>query len=383
MRAALYCRSSKDRSDVSIATQRRELQALALAKGLSIVESFEDAVESGKTEDRPAFQELARAIKNRNRGWRYLLCLDTSRLARNRYIAQWIKRECERHGVEILYAKLPETDPVTAIILESVFEGIDEWHSAMSREKGLAGMRENIRNGWRAGGRAPTGYVLKYESTGAMREGLPVTKSKLVRSADADAISAYLQQRANGVPRAKLIRDLNLSWTSTTLIDIEWNALVYAGHTVWNRHTEKKSRGTGRARRRPRSEWVIEKNTHEALITEAQAEAILAQLETSVVGQAVSRAKSAVGGYLLSGLLYTSDGRKWVGSGPHYRLDFIETEGEFMFEHAARIGLEGVVGKKADSPYLGYRSRYWLKSKPAHFHDGWKRPLRRKADAAH
>jgi bifunctional non-homologous end joining protein LigD len=64
-------------------------------------------------------------------------------------------------------------------------------------------------------------------------------------------------------------------------------------------------------------------------------------------------------------------------------VDFIETEGEFMFEHAARIGLEGVVGKKADSPYLGYRSRYWLKSKPAHFHDGWKRPLRRKADAAH
>jgi site-specific DNA recombinase len=320
MQAAIYARSSKDRSDVSIASQRRELQTLAQSKGLSIVEAFEDAVESGQSEDRPAFQDLARAIKNRNRGWTHLLCLDTSRLARNRYVAQWIKRECQRHGVEILYAKLPETDPVTSILLESVFEGIDEWHSAMSREKGLAGMRENVRNGWRAGGRAPTGYALKHEPTGAVREGVPVMKSKLVRSAEATTIGDYLQQRSKGIPRAKLMRDMSLTWPATTLIDIEWNALVYAGHTVWNRHTEKKSRGNGRARRRPRAQWLIERDTHEALITEAQAEAILAQLETSHIGQAVSRAKSAVGGYLLSGLLYTGDGRKWVGAGPYYRL---------------------------------------------------------------
>jgi ATP-dependent DNA ligase len=33
--------------------------------------------------------------------------------------------------------------------------------------------------------------------------------------------------------------------------------------------------------------------------------------------------------------------------------------------------------KRADSPYKGGRSRHWLKSKPAGFHDGWERPLRR------
>lgn len=46
-------------------------------------------------------------------------------------------------------------------------------------------------------------------------------------------------------------------------------------------------------------------------------------------------------------------------------VDYIETEGEFMFTHAVKVGMEGVVGKRVDSPYVGVRSRAWLKSKPA------------------
>jgi hypothetical protein len=44
----------------------------------------------------------------------------------------------------------------------------------------------------------------------------------------------------------------------------------------------------------------------------------------------------------------------------HSRLryvDHIETEGEFGYRHAIANGLEGVVGKPADSPYVGGRSR--------------------------
>jgi bifunctional non-homologous end joining protein LigD len=58
-------------------------------------------------------------------------------------------------------------------------------------------------------------------------------------------------------------------------------------------------------------------------------------------------------------------------------VDYIENQGEAMYEHAVKIGLEGVVGKKADSQYIGGRRREWLKSKPAGFHDGWERPLTR------
>ena len=48
-----------------------------------------------------------------------------------------------------------------------------------------------------------------------------------------------------------------------------------------------------------------------------------------------------------------------------------------LMSHAVQIGIEGVVGKRADSPYIGGRSKDWLKSKPAAYHDGWERPLRK------
>ena len=48
--AAVYLRSSKDRSDVSIDAQRRALHELAVARGLVIVDEYADAVESGKDE---------------------------------------------------------------------------------------------------------------------------------------------------------------------------------------------------------------------------------------------------------------------------------------------------------------------------------------------
>jgi site-specific DNA recombinase len=326
MLAAVYARSTKDRTGVSIPAQNHALNELAQNKSLKIVARYEDEVQKGSTDERPAFQRLIADIKRRDRGWSHLLMYDTSRLARGRYIAQVFKHQCKKYGVEILYAKLPETDPISAVILEAVFEAMDEVHSLMSRDKALAGMAENVRRGFRAGGRAPWGYDLKHEATGAIRDGKPVQKSKLVPNADADAARAYLTARAAGTSRARAARDLGVTLSATSLIGVEWNALTYAGITVWNRHADKKQRGNGQAKRRDRSEWQITEGTHEALITRAQAEAILTQLETSTVGQAVSNARRAMSGYLLSEVLYAPDGRRWIGAGKYYRLRGVNGE---------------------------------------------------------
>ena len=55
---ALYLRSSKDRSDVSIDAQRRELTALATQRGLLVVREYSDVVESGTDENRPGLRAL-------------------------------------------------------------------------------------------------------------------------------------------------------------------------------------------------------------------------------------------------------------------------------------------------------------------------------------
>jgi hypothetical protein len=79
----------------------------------------------------------------------------------------------------VLYRTVPETDPITEMLLRSILQAMDEWHSLTSRRKGLAGMAENVRKGYRAGGRAPLGYRLEQVSTGAIRDGQPVLKSRL------------------------------------------------------------------------------------------------------------------------------------------------------------------------------------------------------------
>lgn len=315
MTAALYLRSSKDRSDVSLAAQRHELEKLAASRSLKITRIYEDAVESGSTQDRPGFIQLVHAIKDSSRGWSHLLVYDTSRIARRRYIAQAIKHEAKKRGVVILYARMPaDLDPVAELVLESVFEAMDEAHSILSREKGLAGMAENVRQGWRAGGRAPFGYRLHSNNTGAIREGQPVTKSTLVPSEHASRMSTYLRSRAQGVPRVQAAKAIGLP--STSLIGMEWNALTYAGHTVWNRHAPN---GRG-VKMRPRAEWQITRSTHEALITDAEAELLLSQLLHSAVGDSVRRAKASQSRHLLTGQLWTPDGQMWVGHGKFYRI---------------------------------------------------------------
>lgn len=46
----------------------------------------------------------------------------------------------------------------------------------------------------------------------------------------------------------------------------------------------------------------------------------------------------------------------------HY-VDHIETEGEFVYKGAVKAGMEGVMAKRADSQYVGTRSRDWLSSR--------------------
>lgn len=310
--AVLYLRSSKDRSDVSIDAQRRELQNLAKTKGLQIVGEFADIVVSGKNENRPGFQGLLTELKSGTRAWRAVLMYDTSRLARNQYVAHVFRHDCKKHGVDCYFVMTPELEGIAGIILPAILHAVDEVHSFVSKEKGLAGMAENVRRGFRAGGRAPAGYKLEHVATGAVREGEPVTKSRLVPSDTAEIIAEFLRDRAGGTPRLASARRLGLDLSTSTLVCIEWNALTYAGHTVWNVANErvggKYPAGT---KRRPRTDWQIQRDTHKALITEAEAEAILARLETNPH----RGHRLASHDYLLTGLLVTPEGKAWHGDG--------------------------------------------------------------------
>lgn len=320
-RAALYLRSSKDRSDVSIDVQRRELQQLATDRGFAIVTEFSDVVESGKDELRDGFQKLLAAVRNKRRGWDTLLILDTSRLARRRHISLVFEEvEARKYGVRVVYKSLPDSDPITEMLLKSILQAMDEWHSLTSKQKGLAGMAENVKKGFRAGGRAPIGYQLEYIETGAVRDGAPVKKSRLIISDDAGRVKLFLKLRAQGMKRPRASEESGLKSSTSSLVGIEWNALTYAGHTVWNMRHEHGATGsfTHGVKRRPRAEWVVQRETHEALITDEEAEALLVRLES------FDRGHHSHADYLLTGILKSPSGENWRGSdggaGGYYRI---------------------------------------------------------------
>jgi hypothetical protein len=112
---------------------------------------------------------------------------------------------------------------------------------------------------------------------------------------------------------------MRLEISVSTLICMEWNALTYAGHTVWNVHAERDGGGyVGGHKRRPRDDWHICRDTHKALISEEEAEGLIEALENSNVSKAVSRAKASGSPYLLTPLLQTPDGRPWTGDRRRY-----------------------------------------------------------------
>jgi DNA invertase Pin-like site-specific DNA recombinase len=278
---------------------------------LVLVGEYADVVESGADENRPGLRRLVADIRRRDRGWETVLLLDTSRLARQPFINVMFERDADRNGVRVVYKSVPDDDPITAVVIKSFMMGIDQWHSLTSKRKGLAGMAENVRQGFRAGGRAPRGYRLATIETGAIREGAPVTKSKLEPNADAPIVAEYLRLRAEGISRTVVQRQLKIVWPATSLIGIEWNALTYAGHTVWNVHNEFGSEGyKGGVKRRPRSEWVIQRDTHPALVSDAVAETVLQQIERA----SHSDTRQSAATYLLTGLLKTPAGAPWHGN---------------------------------------------------------------------
>ena len=86
---------------------------------------------------------------------------------------------------------------------------------------------------------------------------------------------------------------------------------------MWNVHNEKTDDGyKGGTKRRPRADWIIQRDTHPALITEDEAEVILQNLDSGRIKNYSTRAK-----HLLTGMLTNPDGQLLHGDGEYYRLD--------------------------------------------------------------
>ena len=213
------------------------------------------------------------------------------------------------------------------------------------------------KQGWRAGGKAILGYQLEKQVVGS-RDGQPLTKSKLKPDPKTfHEVQKYLKGRARGESRRELQAHLSIKVPYSTLVYIEDSAMTYAGHTVWNRHREFIDGayvGPGTGRYRDQSEWEIHRDTHEAMITDEEANAIFRERDK----QKRKTTRFRRNHYLLSSKVRCSCGARIDGDGGFYRchdrcgvrgikketleramLDWLHT-GLFSKEHLAEIQAE-------------------------------------------
>jgi site-specific DNA recombinase len=325
-RFAFYGRlSTDDKQDQTLARPsqleacRRKAAELA---GEIVVEFFDQ--ESGARDDRLGWTSLTREARDRHtRRFDHVVIYQTSRLSRDRVSAGLFHRELRKVGVDIHYA-VGAGDPATAegSLMIAMQQAFDEFERKKLSRETKRGMGQNVRNGFRSGGRAPYGYAFERSAHPvAARAKNGEAKTRLVPNPEqapviaeifhlwADkgygckAIADHLN-RPGGPPSPRHVdttRNVRGDWSKSTIRAILKNP-TYTGRLVWNRldfATQREAGGT--ARLRPPEEWVIADIEHEPLVSQDLFDA--AQRRFTERSRRTQGRRNGQPGYLFTGMI--------------------------------------------------------------------------------
>lgn len=138
--AVIYARfSCSKQREASIDDQIRECRGYAERNGITIVREYADHARSGKTDDRPAFQEM---IANAGESDLVLVYM-MDRFSRDQYDAPIYKQELKRKGVRLVSAMEYIGESPEAVIYEKLLEGLAACESAKTSARAKRGMHGN------------------------------------------------------------------------------------------------------------------------------------------------------------------------------------------------------------------------------------------------
>lgn len=303
-KAALYARVSSERQadkDLSIPAQLKALRDHAARRGWTIHMEYVDEARSARTADRPRFQEMISAAKQKNPPFQYILVWKLSRFARNREDSIIYKKLLRKHGVEVVSINEQIDDTPSGKLLEGIIEVIDEFYSANLSHDTIRGMKENARRGYINGSIPPFGYKKKRVRVGNH------DKYKLEPDeAEAPVLKRMYQMCLEGKGAKEIARALNAEglrtrrgrkWEANALHYILRNE-TYTGVLIFNRVTKN----SVKAVERPADQIVRVANAHPAIIdadTWKRAQELIAQRSPRRV-----HPRTVNSAYMLSGFLF-------------------------------------------------------------------------------
>ena len=282
LRAALYCRLSKDDmlqgDSESIKTQKAMLTQYAKEHGFLVVEIYVDDGYSGLNFDRPSFNRMLDDIESGK--VKTVIVKDMSRFGRN-YIMVGYYTEIlfEQKGIRFIAVndmvdskqEGDEFTPFRNIINEWYAKDTSKKVKAVLRAKGMSGKHVSPvpPYGYKKDERDKTKWVIDEEAALVVREIYRLYLEGAGTKEIADILTArgietpiiYFKRRGMPVRSKSEVPDV---WSMATVAGI-LKQEAYTGCTV-NFKTRKKSYKTKYQERLPRENWVIFENTQEAII---------------------------------------------------------------------------------------------------------------------
>ena len=260
-KAALYVRvSTRYQVDKdSLPFQRKKLKEYCKLLEIDKFEIFEDDGYSGKNTDRPRFQEMMEHI--RAGGFSHLIVWKVDRISRNLLDFSTMYKELKDHHVTFI--SMNEQFDTSTAIGEAMLKIIlifAELERNMTSERVTGIMLDRAESGLWNGGLPPLGYKKDPEKKNLIPEPEEKDKVKMIfdlyeKYHSCHKVARFLQQ--NGI-KPKYHTEWLPEYIRRTLRNE-----VYIGTYTYNRcefHGPEK----------PKSEWIVKENNHQAIIEKDQ-----------------------------------------------------------------------------------------------------------------
>ncbi len=156
-RAVGYCRQSKSRNEydgdsLSTSMQEYQIREYAQRNGIEVVRVYSDQDFTGRTDKRPAFQEMFAAIRAKHDPVSAVITYKFARFARKVRVFATYHGELQDRGVELL--SVTESSDTRMVQMSAMMA---DWYSTDLSEFTSAAIRHKIRSG-RWHGNIPVGY---------------------------------------------------------------------------------------------------------------------------------------------------------------------------------------------------------------------------------
>jgi site-specific DNA recombinase len=255
--AYAYARFSSDNQrEESIDAQVRAIKEYCEREGILLLRVFKDEAVSARTAKRPAFQDMFGLIKEHPADLLIVHKLD--RFARNRADAAFYRSKLKEAGMKLVSVLERLDDSPESIIMEGILESMNEYYSANLSREARKGLKENMINGKRNGGKAPLGYDAVNQHL------VPNSKARIITGLFqmyADGKSYKEMIAFSGFPHANIRNILSNEVYLGHLVFGEWRSEnahePLVDQDTWGRCRRRMSTAAGNASNRAKHDYML------------------------------------------------------------------------------------------------------------------------------